>query len=139
MTQQPKWFGLAVQALVILSNEQMRSSCSSSELAVYLQTDSSLLRRILAVLAKEGFLETRVGRDGGYRLCKPRESISLAEVYDVFLEGSPICFGIENTAGTNAFGLGMKSTLGHIALEMNSSLRDVLGKYTIANVADRLE
>jgi Rrf2 family transcriptional repressor of oqxAB len=73
----PKWFGLALQALVILSKDNVKT-CPSAELAVYLQSEATLLRRILATLAKGGILETREGRDGGYRLRRDPQSITLA-------------------------------------------------------------
>jgi Rrf2 family protein len=138
-TQHPKWFGLAVQALIILSKENVNTTCPSIELAGYLQSEPSLLRRILAVLAKEGLIGTREGRDGGYRLGKPAESIRLVDVYDTFRAGSKLCFGITETAGTHPFGQGMKSALEDITQEMDDSMREVLGKYTIADIAKQVE
>lgn len=135
--QHPKWFGLAVQALIILSKENIQT-CPSTEIAGYLQTEATLLRRVLAVLARDGFLETREGRDGGYRLKKAPESITLAEVYNAFKVGSPLCFGIKETAGTHSFGVEMKAAFSDITAEMEESMRRVLGRYTIADLAERL-
>ncbi|MFE5320696.1 RrF2 family transcriptional regulator [Paenibacillus sp. NPDC056579] len=138
-TQHPKWFGLAVQALIIMSRENVDSACPSIELAKYLQSEASLLRRILAVLAKEGFIGTREGRTGGYHLKKPAESIRLVDIYDVFRTDSNVCIGITETAGTHPFGVGMKSVLGEITKEMDNSMRGVLSQYTIADIANQLE
>ncbi|QDY82698.1 Rrf2 family transcriptional regulator [Paenibacillus polymyxa] len=138
-TQHPKWFGLAIQALVILSQEDKSIACPSIELAKYLQSEPSLLRRILSVLAKEGFIGTREGRDGGYHLRKSAESIRLVDVYDVFRSGSRFSFGIIETAGTHPLGKCMKSTLEDITQEMDDSIRGVLSKYTIADLAEQLE
>jgi Rrf2 family transcriptional repressor of oqxAB len=133
----PKWFGLAVQALIILSKENVQT-CPSIEIAGYLQSEASLLRRVLAVLTREGFLETREGRDGGYRLKKAPESITLAEVYNAFQVGSPLCFGIMETTGTHPFGVEMKATFSDITAEMEKSMCQVLSRYTIADLAERL-
>lgn len=138
-TQHPKWFGLAVQSLVILSQEDGNTSCPSVELAKYLQSEPSLLRRILAVLAKEGFIGTREGRDGGYHLMRSANSIRLVDIYDVFRSGSKLCFGITETAGTHPLGQCMKATLEEITQEMDDSMRNVLTKYTIADVASQLD
>jgi len=138
-SQHPKWFGLAVQALIIMSKENVNTACPSIELAKYLQSEPSLLRRILAVLAKEGFIGTREGRAGGYHLQKPPESIRLVDIYDVFRTGSKLCFGITETAGTHPFGCSMKSVLEEITNEMDESMRGVLSKYTIADIANQLE
>ncbi|WP_159886095.1 RrF2 family transcriptional regulator [Paenibacillus puerhi] len=137
-TQHPKWFGLAVQALAILSQENV-GTCPSIELAKYLQSEPSLLRRILSVLAKEGLIGTREGRDGGYCLRKPAESIRLIDVYDVFRADSSISCGIIETAGTHPLGKSMKSAFKDITQEMEDSMRGVLSKYTIADIAKQLE
>jgi len=138
-TQHPRWFGLAVQALAVMSQENVNTACPSIELAKYLQSEPSLLRRILSVLAKEGFIEPREGRAGGYHLKKPAESIRLVDVYDAFRPGSRLCFGIEETAGTHPLGRQMKCALGKITKEMDSSMREVLSKYTIADIANESE
>ncbi|WP_127579166.1 RrF2 family transcriptional regulator [Paenibacillus koleovorans] len=138
-SQHPKWFGLAVQALILLSQEKMNTTCPSNELAGYLQSEPSLLRRILAVLAKEGFIGTREGRDGGYHLKKPAESIRLVEIYDAFRAGSKLCFGINESAGTHPLGQRLKSTLEDITGEMDASMREVLSKYTIADLVLQVE
>jgi Rrf2 family protein len=134
----PKWFGLAVQALIFLSKDNIHT-CPSVVIADYLQSESTLIRRVLAVLAREGFLETREGRDGGYRLKKAPESITLADVYDAFQVGSPLCIGIMETTGTHPFGLEMKATFSNITAEMEQSMRQVLSRYTLADLAKRLQ
>lgn len=132
----PKWFGLAVQALVILSKENIQT-CPSVELAAYLQSEATLLRRILAILAKEGILETREGRDGGYRLKRDPYSITLSEVYNTLQVSDPLCYGIKETAGSHPFGMEMKSIFADITAEMDRTLLELLGRYTIGQLAER--
>ncbi len=132
----PKWFGLALQALVILSKEQAQT-CPSGELAVQLQSEATLLRRILAVLAREGLLETREGRVGGYRLKKNPQAITLADVYSALQVGDPLCFGIQESAGSHSFGQEMNASFRRLTREMDESLKKVLSRYTIADLAER--
>ncbi|RKP44787.1 Rrf2 family transcriptional regulator [Cohnella endophytica] len=132
----PKWFGLALQALVILSKDRVQT-CPSAELATYMQSEATLLRRILAILAKGGILETREGRDGGYRLRKDPYSITLAEVFTVLQVGDPLCLGIKETTGTHAFGQNMQSIFCELTTEMDRSLLEVLGRYTVGQIAER--
>ncbi|WP_276353800.1 Rrf2 family transcriptional regulator [Cohnella caldifontis] len=132
----PKWFGLALQALVILSKEQPHT-CPSAELAEHLHSEATLLRRILAVLAKEGILETREGRDGGYRLKKDPRRLTLAEVYSALQVGDPLCYGIQETTGSHPFGRGMKAAFLDLTKEMDMSLKVVLSRYTVADLAER--
>ncbi|QJD87304.1 RrF2 family transcriptional regulator [Cohnella herbarum] len=134
----PKWFGLALQALVILSKDNIQT-CPSAELAVYLQSEATLLRRILATLVRGGILETREGRDGGYRLKRDPDSITLAEVYTVLQVSDPLCLGIKETTGTHTFGMEMKTIFSEITTEMDRSLLEVLGRYTVGQISDRAQ
>lgn len=133
----PKWFGLAVQALIILSKENIQT-CPSVEIAAYLQSEPTLLRKILVVLAREGFIAAREGRDGGYWLTKAPDTITLADVYNAFQVSSPLCHGIKDSTGTHPFGVEMKELFTGITNEMSRSMREVLGRYTIADLAEKL-
>ncbi|MFD0671386.1 RrF2 family transcriptional regulator [Cohnella sp. GCM10027633] len=132
----PRWFGLALQALVILSRDNVQT-CPSAELAAYLQSEATLLRRIMAALVKGGLLETREGRDGGYRLRRDPSTITLEEVYTVLQVSDPLCFGIKETTGTHPFGREMKSIFCELTSEMDRSMREVLSRHTIGQLANR--
>ncbi|WP_239618756.1 Rrf2 family transcriptional regulator [Cohnella mopanensis] len=132
----PKWFGLALQALVILSKDNIKT-CPSAELAVQLQSEATLLRRILANLAKGGILETREGRDGGYRLSKDPYSVSLAEVYSVLQVSDLLSLGIKETTGSHAFGKDMNVIFCELTREMDRSILEVLSRYSIGDIAER--
>jgi Rrf2 family protein len=132
----PKWFGLALQALVILSKDNV-NNCPSAELAAYIQSEATLLRRILATLAKGGILETREGRDGGYRLRRDPQTITLAELYTVLQVSDPMFFGIKETTGSHTFGMEMNAIFCDITAEMDRSLLEVLGRYTVGQIAER--
>jgi Rrf2 family transcriptional repressor of oqxAB len=136
-THHPKWFGLALQALVILSKDNVQT-CPSAELAVYLQSEATLLRRILATLVKGDILETREGRDGGYRLRRDPNTITLAEIYTVLQVTDPLFFGIKETTGTHTFGREMKSIFCELTEEMDRSLLELLGRHTIGQLAARV-
>jgi Rrf2 family transcriptional repressor of oqxAB len=136
--QHPKWFTLAVQALVILSQEKINIACPSVEIAAVLQAEPSLLRRILAVLMKEGLLNTREGRDGGYWLKQAPDSITLAEVYEAFRKESAVYLGIKENVNSDPFGGEMKAFMENLATEIDQSLLGVLSRYTIADVAGRV-
>jgi Rrf2 family protein len=133
----PKWFGLAVQALIILANENTHM-CPSIEIANSLQSEATLIRKVLAVLARKGFLETREGRDGGYRLKKSPKSITLVDVYSAFQVSNPLCFGIVDSTGSHPFGVEMKAVFSDITNEMDQSLRELLSRYTIDDLAGRI-
>ncbi|RXZ84045.1 Rrf2 family transcriptional regulator [Paenibacillaceae bacterium] len=131
-----RWFGLSLQALVVLS--QNCSNCPSAEIASKVNSEASLIRKILAMLAKGGLLESREGREGGYRLKNSAEAITLAEVYTVLQLGEPVCSGMLETTSCHPFGVEMNTIFGDITAEIDARIMDVLGKYTIADLAARI-
>ncbi|WP_270165168.1 RrF2 family transcriptional regulator [Paenibacillus sp. SYP-B4298] len=131
-----KWFGLSLQALVVLA--QNCSTCSSATIAEKLHSEPTILRRILAKLAKENILETREGREGGYRLKKPADQITLAEIYNSLQVGEPLCSGMVDTTGLHPFGLQMKAAFSEIADDIDKQVVQVLERHTLADLADRV-
>lgn len=131
-----KWFGLSLQALVVLA--QNCSTCSSATIAEKLHSEPTILRRILAKLAKENILETREGREGGYRLKKPADQITLAEIYRSLQVGEPLCSGMVDTTGLHPFGLQMKAAFSEIADDIDKQVVQVLKRHTLADLADRI-
>lgn len=71
-----KMFGLSLQALVVLTKQ--KDTCPSWDIAQHLRSEATQLRRVLAKLVRENILETKEGRDGGYRLKKPANTVTLA-------------------------------------------------------------
>lgn len=130
-----KWFGLSLQALVVLAKRG--SLCPSCDIARHLQSEPTLLRKILAKLAKENILETREGREGGYRLKKRPEELTLAEVYQALQMEQSVCTGMRDAAGCHPFGEEMKAAFRDISEELDRSMLEVLGKHTIADLAGR--
>ncbi len=58
---------------------------SSTQLANALGTNPSLVRKLLNPLASAGLVRSSFGRDGGIRLSRPADTISLREVYSAVL------------------------------------------------------
>lgn len=62
---------------------------SSDMLALSMQTNAGVVRRLLSKLAKAGLVKTQRGQGGGSCLAKPPEQITIREVYKV-LGNQPI-------------------------------------------------
>jgi len=73
------WFRVSVQVLVLLAAKD--EACSSAHLAEGLDAHAVFLRRVLAQLARANLVAAREGRDGGYRLARPADEITLADVF----------------------------------------------------------
>lgn len=75
-------FSVAVHSLLYLDTHRSEK-VSSRELAQSLQLNPVMIRNILSVLHKHGYLIGTVGKNGGYQLEKPLAAINLGELYDL--------------------------------------------------------
>jgi len=77
--------GLAVEALQALLDAG--DSVQSPELAAAIETTTSFLPQIMAPLVKKGWVESKRGPNGGYRLVADPESVSVLDLIEA-VEGT---------------------------------------------------
>src|SRR4051812_19640219 len=75
------WFAMAVHALALLARSP--GGYPSAYLAGSVNPHAVFLRKVVAHLVRAGLVVAREGREGGYRLARPAERITLADVYRV--------------------------------------------------------
>jgi Rrf2 family transcriptional regulator, repressor of oqxAB len=128
----PGWFPVAVQALVVIAETD--KPCPSSAMAQGLKAHAVFVRRVLAHLVRANIVQAREGRDGGYRLARPADHITLAEVYQAVTVAD---LQEENTAcsGVNAR---VQIVLDAVGAEAEQRLLELLGRYTLASVLERV-
>ncbi len=107
----PGWFPVAVQALVVLAETD--GHCSSSAMAL---------------------IQAREGRDGGYRLARSADDITLAEVYQAVTVADPA----EHTAGSGGVNARVQTVLDEIGAEAERYLLELLSQHTLASVLERV-
>ncbi len=74
----------AIKALVYLGHENHKSPVLISQIAQNENIPQKFLEAILLTLKKEGILDSKKGRGGGYFVVKPLEEISFAEILRIF-------------------------------------------------------
>jgi Rrf2 family transcriptional repressor of oqxAB len=127
------WFRLAVHGLVILA--ETGDVCSSVMLARDLKAHAVFLRRVMAQLVQARIVVAREGRDGGYRLARPAESITLAEVYRAVKAAEPP----DETPAHQCGNAPVEQALDEVAAEVEQCLLQFLNRRTIASVMTRTE
>lgn len=130
-----KTFSLAVQALVAL--ERHSGKCSSGDIASYLHLESTLIRRVLKTLAQADMIESREGRDGGYRLKKKARDITLAEVYSILQVHSSISDGMLDATAGHCFATEIRESFAGILSEIEESTLKILESRTIADIVEQ--
>lgn len=80
-------FTIAVHSLVLLASLPERMA-SSEEIAVNVQTNAARVRKVLGCLRKSGYVDTREGMRGGYRLAIDPDTVTLGDIYRSMASGS---------------------------------------------------
>lgn len=85
-------FPTALQILLslTLAHEEGVAMLTSSQLAASVGSVASLVRKLLAQLARDGLVAGVAGRSGGVSLAKPATEITLAEIYRSVMQGGPL-------------------------------------------------
>ncbi|WP_088041803.1 Rrf2 family transcriptional regulator [Bacillus sp. EAC] len=131
----PKWFGFAIQALVLLSTTE--GVTPSKAIARHIRSGVSFMRRIMAPLVKENIVEAREGRDGGYLLARSPEDITLKEVYLALQMTEPLSTALIESTSDCTSGRVMNNVFTEFALEAESNLLGFLCNYTLADFVKR--
>ena len=80
MSNTNELFAVSVHILTLLA-AYPDSPLTSDAIATSVDTHPVVIRRTMSHLRRHGLVESRPGTNGGWRLMKPAESISLCEVY----------------------------------------------------------
>ena len=80
-------FPTALQLMLnlALAHAEGVAQLSSTQLADALGTNPSLVRKLLSPLANAGLVRSSFGRDGGIRLERPADAITLRDIYSAVL------------------------------------------------------
>ncbi|KEO84143.1 Rrf2 family transcriptional regulator [Tumebacillus flagellatus] len=129
------WFPLAVHALALLSTSE--DGYSSSYIAGSVNTHSVFLRKVLAKLVTEGILATREGARGGYRLLRPAQELTLAEVYRVMEPDGVLSPSVAEPNVACPVGAGIRAAFGEVMERVDTVVLAELETLTVADIASR--
>ena len=80
----------AIQALIKISEERNKEYLSVEELSQDLSIPNEFLAKLLQRLAKNGYLESRKGPGGGFKLVRQPGTIDLYEILQIFEGPKPL-------------------------------------------------
>ncbi|WP_010277498.1 Rrf2 family transcriptional regulator [Paenibacillus senegalensis] len=127
------WFAMSVHSLALLS--QSKDGFPSSYIAGSVNTNAVFLRRVLKKLVEVGLIETKEGREGGYRLTRPAEQITLAEIYESLGLDKALALSPAEPNAACPVGAGITSVMEQVSEEAHEAMMASLRNYTIAQVA----
>jgi Rrf2 family transcriptional repressor of oqxAB len=85
-------FSSALKAMLLLAHaeEEGRPILNSTQVARSLNTNPSLVRKLMVPLVKDGLVASIKGRSGGVRLGRPADQIALREIYRSAIGDKPL-------------------------------------------------
>src|ERR1700722_5859782 len=85
-------FSRSLKAMLLLGHADEESSpvLSSAQLARSLDTNPSLVRKLMVPLVQDGLVTSIKGRSGGVRLGRPADQITLEEIYRSSIGDKPL-------------------------------------------------
>ena len=131
-------FSVAVHVLAMLANEgdgNVKSEC----IAASVNTNAVVIRRLLGQLGQAGLVASQTGASGGTRLAKPASEISLCEIYKAVSCGEVFALHHNPPNQDCPVGRGIESVLCELQKEIERSVGDKLGQYTLASVMAKVQ
>ena len=127
----PGWFRVAIEALVVLAHSD--GHCPSASIAEHVDAHAVFLRRVMVHLVRNQLVEAREGRDGGYRLARPADQITLGDVYRaVRTEETVECEPADCVSAS------VEDVLKEITAEAEQRALDVYDRYTLSSILGRI-
>lgn len=126
-------FAVAVHILTLL--EQQRGEPVTSEyIAGSVNTNPSLVRRLVGMLTKAGLTTSQLGSGGGTLLARPAAKITLLDVYKAVDEGELFAMHRERPNPACPIGRNIQAALENHFATASMALEDELRQVTIADV-----
>jgi Rrf2 family protein len=100
-------------------------------------THAVFLRRILGDLVAAGLVSAQEGRAGGYRLARPAEAITLADVYRAVERDGPLAPSPADPNLRCPVGAGMRQAFARTAGAAEDGLLRALERETVADLSRR--
>jgi len=131
-------FAVAVHVLTLMawSDEEC---LKSDQMAVSVNTNPVVIRRMLCELAEDKLVISQTGSTGGTRLARNPEQITLLDVYQA-VESADV-FSLDSNRPNRGCPVGSSigTVLEEVRTEIDSAIEDVLAGITIGDVVLRLK
>ena len=122
----------AVRAMLVLAERDGTQPVKGEALATAQEIPVKFLENILLDLRRSGLVASQRGAEGGYRLNRPADTITLADV--IRAVDGPLA-NIRGIRPESASYTGAATSLREVWVAMRASMRAVLESVTLADVA----
>ncbi len=131
-------FSIAIHILTMLAEhegENVKSEC----LAGSVNTNAVVIRRLMCQLAGANIVVSQTGAAGGTRLAKRPADIHLDEVFGAVSHGEVFALHPNTPNQDCPIGKNIESVLCNLQKEIDRSVSDTLGRYTLQTILEQVE
>jgi Rrf2 family protein len=128
-------FQIAMHIMTLLCNEDR--SLPSEYMAGSININPVLVRKELSNLIKHQLITSREGKNGGYALAKPAQSILLASIYEAVKPGNILGQAKNRPNPLCPIGKQINEHLKNLDREIEQSMINKLGNTTLADFSNK--
>ena len=131
-------FAMAVHVLTLLARsgeDNVKSEC----IAGSVNTNAVVIRRLLGQLNNAELVVSQTGALGGTRLARQPQDISLCEIYKAVCCGEVFALHSKSPNQDCPVGKNIEAFLCKLQKEIDQSVGDKLGQYTLDDVIEKIE
>lgn len=131
-------FAIAVHMLAYISIRGEGLAVPSERIALSVNTNPAVVRKILTQLAAAGLTTSKLGTGGGALLARPAESITLLAIHDAVQQME--VFGTHRSQPNPKclVGRNISAVIQDVSLEVEATVRAILQKKTLKEIADEV-
>lgn len=127
-------FSVSCHLLTILAAYR-DTAVTSETISESVNTNPVVIRRIMSHLRKHGLVDSRSGANGGWRLLRAPDAISLREIYTA-VSHEDILAMHQHPNPDCPIGGNIQDTLGPIFSEAQTAMEMALEKFSVANILE---
>lgn len=129
---------MAVHILTLLARSG-EGKIKSEYIASSVNTNAVVIRRILSQLNQAGLVSSQTGAFGGTRLARAPAAISLCDIYKAVSCGEVFALHAKAPNQDCPVGKNIEAILCSLQQEIEQSVGEKLGQYTLASVIEEIE
>jgi Rrf2 family transcriptional repressor of oqxAB len=130
-------FPTALQLVLTLAVAHERGVlCTSGELATGLGANPALVRKLMVGLGRDGIVTSSVGRNGGIRLLRSPETITLLDIYRAAVDDKRLFATRSNINGNCVVSRNIERFFQDLTDEAGEQLSSLLAGKTVAQSLD---
>ena len=132
-------FVVAVHIMSVLDiapSYKQLSSVPSDKIALSVNTNSVVVRRLLGHLRKAGLVNSQAGAHGGSMLAKPSNKITLLDIYQAVDDGRLFPLHPSTPNLKCPIGRNIQEVLGSTLNEAEQAMEHELARVTLAQISD---